>query len=275
MAWRSAARVPPAALHWAYMSLPDLLALGMVFFLTSVISVVTGATSLITVPALLAFGVPPTVALGTNMLALTALSVGASVPFLRGDALDRPRLPALGGLTLVGSAGGALLVFRVPPTVLPLVIAAAMLAVALVVLRPPVSVGTSPRPLQAGSGVGYALTLLLAVYGGFFSGGYVTLLTAAFVTAFRMPFIRAVATTKVVNVVSSLVATVVFAWRGVIDWHLGAVLAASMYVGATLGARWTLRLPEATVRRVFVVTVLLLAVKTFVMDVPWRQLLSP
>lgn len=255
------------------MALLDVLALVVIFFATSVISVITGATSLITVPALLGFGVPPTVALGTNMLALTALSVGASVPFLGGDALDRPRLPALIGLTLIGSVAGALLVFRVPPTVLPLIIAVAMLVVAVVVLRP-VGRGTSDRPApQRGPLVGYVLTLLLAVYGGFFSGGYVTLLTAAFVAAFRMPFLRAVATTKVVNVASSLVATVIFAWRGVIDWRLGAVLAVTMYVGATLGARWTLRLPEAVVRRVFAVTVVLLAAKTLALDVPWARLL--
>lgn len=65
------------------MPLLDLLALCLNFFCTSVIRVVTGATSLITVPALLAFGVPTT-ALGTNMLALTVMSVGASVPFWQG-----------------------------------------------------------------------------------------------------------------------------------------------------------------------------------------------
>ncbi|THF87838.1 sulfite exporter TauE/SafE family protein [Deinococcus sp. KSM4-11] len=259
------------------MSSLDLLALVVIFFATSVISVVTGATSLITVPALLAFGVPPTVALGTNMLALTALSVGASVPFLGGDTLDRSRLPALIGLTLIGSIAGALLVFRVPPTILPLIIAVAMLVVAVVVLRSARRATPELPSPQHGPFVGYVLTLLLAVYGGFFSGGYVTLLTAAFVTAFQMPFLRAVATTKVVNVASSLVATVIFAWRGVIDWRLGAVLAVMMYVGATLGARWTLRLPEAVVRRVFVVTVVLLAIKTLALDVPWGQLeqLSP
>ncbi|GMA17803.1 sulfite exporter TauE/SafE family protein (plasmid) [Deinococcus metallilatus] len=252
----------------------DLLALSLIFFLTSVISVVTGATSLITVPALLAFGVPTTTALGTNMLALTALSVGATLPFLRGDALDRPRLPALVVLTLVGSVVGALLVFAVPADVLPLIIACALLAVAGVVLRPtPVPPSTVPTPSRTGRLLGYTLTLLLAVYGGFFSGGYVTLLTAAWVATFRMPFLRAVATTKVVNVASSLVASLIFAWRGVIDWPLGVLLGAVMAVGAGLGARWTLRLSEVGLRRLFVGVVLLLAVKTLVFEVPWSRFL--
>ncbi|WP_281255819.1 TSUP family transporter [Deinococcus hopiensis] len=79
-------------------------------------SVVTGATSLITVPALLAFGVPAPTALGTNALALTTMSVGASVPFWHGNVLDRPRLPLLLVLTVFGALAGALLVFPGSPS---------------------------------------------------------------------------------------------------------------------------------------------------------------
>lgn len=101
-----------------------------------------------------------------------------------------------------------------------------------------------------------------------------TLLTAVFLAAFRMPFLRAVATTKVINVASSLVATVIFALKGAVDWRLGLVLSAVMYAGATLGAHWTLRLNEQWIRRLFVTTVLLLAIKTLVVDVPWQFILS-
>ncbi|GBF05063.1 hypothetical protein DAERI_030229 [Deinococcus aerius] len=258
------------------MPLLDLLVLCLIFFCTSVISVVTGATSLITVPTLLAFGLPTTTALGTNMLALTVMSVGASVPFWQGDALDRPRLPLLIALTVIGSLLGALLVFAVPSGWLPLIIAAAMLVVAGVVLRPRHTVTTAAAspPSPPRLALGYGLTLLLAVYGGFFSGGYVTLLTAAFLAAFRLPFLKAVATTKVINVASSLVATVIFASRGAVDWPLGGLLSAVMYVGATLGARWTLRLDERWIRRLFVTTVLVLAVKTLMLDVPWARLMT-
>jgi uncharacterized membrane protein YfcA len=123
--------------------------LSLIFFATSVVSVVTGATSLITVPALLAFGMPAATAIGTNMLALTALSLGATLSFRHGDVIDRERLPLLLTLTIIGSIIGAMLVFAVPEDVLPLIIAGAMLAVAIVVLRPaaalPVTADTPPR----------------------------------------------------------------------------------------------------------------------------------
>jgi len=108
---------------------------------------------------------------------------------------------------------------------------------------------------------GYAATFVLAIYGGFFSGGYVTMLTAAFVLLFGMTFLQAVATTKVINVFSSGVATVVFVWRGVVDLKVGIILGVSMFLGALLGARIALFLSTVWLRRIFVAAVLGLAVR--------------
>ena len=59
----------------------------------------------------------------------------------------------------------------------------------------------------------YILTFLLGIYGGLYSGGYVTVLTAVCVAFFGMTFSEAVASTKFINIFSSLVATVVFIGR--------------------------------------------------------------
>jgi hypothetical protein len=59
-----------------------------VFFVTSVISIVTGSTSLITVPVMIAFGVEPHVAVATNMMALIFMSVGGSLPFARKGVVE-------------------------------------------------------------------------------------------------------------------------------------------------------------------------------------------
>ena len=70
----------------------ELVALIVIFFLTSVIGVVTGSNSLITVPAMLAFGIEPRVALATNMFGLMFMSLGGMLPFLGSGAFDRRRL---------------------------------------------------------------------------------------------------------------------------------------------------------------------------------------
>ena len=54
-----------------------------VFLFTAFISVVTGGTSLITVPVMMQLGVEPHVAVATNMLTPVFLSLGGTVPFLK------------------------------------------------------------------------------------------------------------------------------------------------------------------------------------------------
>jgi uncharacterized membrane protein YfcA len=71
------------------MSTPQLVFRIAIFFFTSVLSVVTGSTSLITVPALISPGMEPHLAIATNMLALTFMSVSGSLPFIRNGAIRR------------------------------------------------------------------------------------------------------------------------------------------------------------------------------------------
>jgi uncharacterized protein len=240
-----------------------LFTLVIVFFVTSVISVVTGSTSLITVPVMIALGIEARVAVATNMLALTLMSMGASLPFIGRGVLSRSRLPPSIVLTIVGSSLGAFLLLSIPLEALQISIAVAMIAVAIFSLlnknlgQASHDAPTSPVGLIAG----YAATFLLAIYGGFFSGGYVTMLTAAFVLFFGMTFLQAVATTKAINVFSSGVATVIFVWRGVVDLKLGIILGGSMFLGALVGARIALLLSAIWLRRIFIAAVLGLAVK--------------
>lgn len=85
-----------------------------------------------------------------------------------------------------------------------------------------------------------------------------------FVDLFGMTFLQAVATAKVVNFSSSLVATAVYAWASLIEWRLGALLSSVMFVGATVGARLALQLDNEVVRRVFLGVVVALALKALV-----------
>ena len=241
----------------------------VIFFLTSAISVVTGSTSLITVPAMLQFHIEPRVALATNMFALTFLSVGGTLPFLRNPDVNRKRYPLLILLTLVGSVIGAFLLLRVPARSVPAIVSVAVIAVAVFsVLYRKFEMEKSLIAPSAGAEIaGYVLTFLLGIYGGFFSGGYVTVLTAIYVAVFRFTFIEAIATTKVMNLFSSAVATGVFMWHGLVSYRLGLILGATMFFGAMLGARFAIRIGNLWLRRIFLTAVWALGLKTLIFDV--------
>jgi uncharacterized protein len=241
----------------------------IIFFLTSAVSVVTGSTSLITVPTMLQFHIAPRVALATNMFALTLMSVGGYLPFLRTPDVNRRRFPLLIALTLLGSVIGAFLLLRVPARSVPMIISVAVIAVAIfsTVYRKSGLQESAIAPSAGAEIAGYVLTFLLGIYGGFFSGGYVTVLTAIYVAVFRFTFVEAIATTKLMNVFSSAVATGVFMWHGLVSYRLGLILGATMFFGALLGARFAVRIGNLWLRRIFLTAVWALGLKALIFDV--------
>ena len=241
----------------------------VIFFLTSAISVITGSTSLITVPAMLQFHIEPRTALATNMFALTFMSVGGTLPFLRSPDVNLKRLPLLAGLTLLGSVMGAFLLLRVPTRSVPMIVSVAVIAVAAfsVVYRKSGMQESAIAPSAGAEIAGYAMTFLLGIYGGFFSGGYVTILTAVYVAIFRFTFVEAIATTKLMNVFSSAVATGVFMWHGLVSYKLGLILGATMFLGALVGARFAIRVGNLWLRRIFLTAVWALGLKALLFDV--------
>jgi uncharacterized protein len=122
----------------------------------------------------------------------------------------------------------------------------------------------TPESKLSSAIVGYVLTLALAVYGGFFSGGYVTLLTVVFTVFLRMTLVESITATKFMNLLSSVVATAIFAWRGIVDFKLGLLLGASAFVGGLLGGTIALRLNPAWLRGIFMLAVLALAARMLV-----------
>jgi uncharacterized membrane protein YfcA len=245
------------------MSSIHLLILIIVFFATSVISVVTGSTSLVTVPVMLQLGIEPRTAIATNMFALMLLSVGGALPFLKQNRIDRQRLPALILLTLAGSIIGALLVLIVPSTSIAALIPFFMLAIALFSIAN-WKAGIIPvdgEPSRLAAFAGYAVTFALGIYGGFFSGGYVTMLTVAYISLFRMSFVMAIGITKLINVFSCLVAVLIFANEGIVNYQLGLILGTVMFVGGLVGGRLALKLDDVWLKCIFIVTVVGLALK--------------
>lgn len=234
-----------------------------IFFVTSVVGVVTGSNSLIAVPAMFQFGVEARTAIATNMFGLLFMSVGATIPFVRQKKIDFGKVTPFIIVTVIASALGALLVGVISSSGLKLIVSTAMIVVALFsLLRHRTGVSDETTPGRYAAPITYILTFLLGVYGGLFSGGYVTILTAVCVGIYGMRYGEAVASTKLINVFSSGVATIVFMWQGLVDYKLGLILGITMFVGAYVGAHFVTRLNDIWLRRIFLTTVLLLAAKT-------------
>jgi len=225
------------------------------------VDAIAGGGGLLTVPALLAAGVPPHEALGTNKLQAVAGSGIAAVRYARAG-LVKPG-SCLPGMLLAGTAaaGGALAVQAVEPVLLRKLIPLLLLLVTLwTALRP--RFGLHPRPQRrVPSGFEPLAAVVLGFYDGFFGPGTGTFWAAALVTGAGLDLAGATARTKFMNFASNAGALAVFAAGGALHVPLGLSMGLAQACGARLGASMAARGGPRFIRPVFLAVVVALIVR--------------
>jgi uncharacterized membrane protein YfcA len=184
-------------------------------------------------------------------------------------------------LTLVGSAIGAAIVGLITDESIKIIVTVAMFTVVVFSVLTGKGLGSrsqneseiananaeltpANKRLSLLVFAGYVFVFLLAIYGGLYSGGYVTILTSVLVAFFGMTYSGSIAATKVLNVFSSSIATAIFIYQGLVNFQLGVLLAVTMFAGAYVGAHYATKMNEVWLRRIFLSAVLLLAIKTII-----------
>lgn len=216
------------------------------------VDAIAGGGGLITVPALLAAGLPAHLALGTNKGQSTWGSGAALVTFWRAGRVDRRQALFAFPLALVGSYGGARLVLWISPAALrPVIIAMLIGAAALLVIKKPTRDDDAGKPHW---GIAAALALVIGAYDGFFGPGTGTFLIVGFVALCGRSLVHASADAKVVNFAANLAALITFAREGVVVWEVALPMAFGQLCGGMLGARLAMR-GGARVVRIMVLAV--------------------
>ena len=242
------------------MSTGQHVALALVALAAGVVDAIGGGGGLVTVPALLAFGLPPHLALATNKGQSVFGSAAALVRFSRAGLVPWRRARWTWPLGFSGALLGAAAMLRVRPEVLrPLVLGLLLAAALFLVLgRAPSSPGAAgPRgTLLAG-----ALALAVGAYDGFFGPGTGTFLVVGLAALLGLPLRQASAEAKVINFASNLAAMLLFAWRGVVVWPVALPMAAGQLAGGWIGAHLTVRGGDRVVRWVVLAVVAVLVLK--------------
>jgi uncharacterized membrane protein YfcA len=225
-------------------------------FGAGLIDAIAGGGGLVSLPALLAVGLPPTLALGTNKGQAVFGAVASAASFAARGEIDRPR--ALTGFVagFIGSLIGARSVLALPLDLLRVVVMALLIAAAVLALaRRSAAVRTRELGPGAARGATIGIALVLGGYDGFFGPGTGTLLVMAFATVFGDSLVRASGNAKIVNLASNLAAVSLFASRGTVLWNLALPMAAANALGAALGAHLAIRRGERLVRLAVLVVV--------------------
>lgn len=246
-------------------SLQVLLLLALSAFAAGLVDAIAGGGGLLTVPSLLAAGLPVHVAIATNKGQACFGAVSSFVSFWTRDGIDRRRAPLGFVFGFLGSLAGARVLLLVRPEPLkPVVLALLVLAAAFVAWP------RKPKEGKPHDWAMYALVpvaLALGFYDGFFGPGTGSMLIVAFVLIFGDTLTRASGNAKVVNLASNIAALLLFAWRGTVLWKIALPMAAANACGAFVGARLAVKRGDRFVR-----VVVLAVVAALVLKITWDLL---
>lgn len=256
------------------MTAASLLLLGLMGVLAGLINSAVGSGSLLTLPVLLALGIPAGTAVRTNTVGMVFSTIGSVAGYRREIAAERPRRPGLLVATaLVCSAAGSCLLLVSPNRALGVVVPVLIVvALALVVLQKRITAGITSWRSRHGAGdaageASYRSPALLgtmgaaSVYGGYFTAAQ-GILYLGILGAFTGRPMRSVNAMKnLLSLVVNATAVAVYlgahlVWGVPIVWAASAAIAVGSLVGGYAGSHVAKRLPENVLRGVIVVVAL-------------------
>ena len=244
----------------------DYLLLGVAAFSAGLVDAVVGGGGLIQLPTMFSVfpNMAPATLIGTNKLASIFGTSVAAVSYARRVAIAWSVAAPAAIAALVFAFLGAYTVTQVSAEFMRLLLPIVLVAVAAYTfarkdfgsVHAPVHSGVKEQSLAllVGSGIGF--------YDGFFGPGTGSFLVFLFVRIFGFDFLGASAVAKVVNVACNFAALIWFGYSGHLIWQLGLLMAVCQIGGAFIGSRLAMKHGSGFVRKLFLIVVSVLIVKT-------------
>ena len=213
-------------------------------------------------PVLLAFGLPPHLALGTNKAQSTFGTALAVWRYFKADLIpDKPVMIPAVIVTFLSALAGTWAVTQLPQDQLRKVIPWLLLGIAIYTLLSP-GLGDRARTAKI-SPLGFALIAgtLLGFYDGFFGPGTGAFWTIACLGLLGLTLPVATAYTKVVNLTSNIAALLVFAAYDQVRYDFAGVMVLGQLLGAQLGSGLAIKHGAPFIRPLFITVVLALVAR--------------
>lgn len=229
-----------------------LAALAVVGCAAGFVNTVAGAGSLLSLRALMLFGISPSMANGTNRVPVLAQSLTAAAAFAREGRVARALVVWSAAPACVGALAGSLAASFIPDRALKPLLIGVLLLVGVLGLRKAARVehpaGEGLDEAAAGAvrlacvkrPVVQLLLFFAGLYGGFLQAGVGLLLLYALGQVAGLDLVRANALKVVTVAIFSVVAAGVFIARGQVVWLPALAMSAGSMLGALLGVRYAI-----------------------------------
>jgi uncharacterized membrane protein YfcA len=246
----------------------EYIALAAAAFAAGFVNAVGGGGSLISFPALLAFGYGAVPANVTSTVALLPGYIGGAIAYRQELQEQRARIRHLTPASALGAVGGAVLLLAAPASVF-------KAAVPYLVLVGCVLLGLQPwlqRHVERLPGAKhgehspllYVACFIAAAYGAYFGAGLGMILLAVLGIFVHDNLQRLNGLKSLLSVLINAIAVVAFSLFGPVVWSLVAVMAVSSLIGGRVGGAVARSLNPDVLRAVIVTFGVAVAIRLFI-----------
>lgn len=239
------------------------------------INAVAGGGTILTFPALIAFGMPSIQANATSTLALLVGICGSLYGYRAHMPAARPWLKSFAPVSIVGGLLGAWLLTRTSAKLFDqlvpfLIFFATVLFLSNNAIRRLAGLeAASAGGSRAATATAVVLQLGVAVYGGYFGAGIGILMLAALGLLGLHHIHEMNALKTILGALINLVAAAYFVFAGLIVWPQALVMTAGATIGYFLSSHYSQKIPQKHVRQLVVVIGISLSAVFF-----WREFLA-
>lgn len=232
-------------------------------FIAAFVDSIAGGGGLISMPVLMAIGVPIHLAIGTNKFAASAGCISSAYRYAKSGKTNNELLKKLVPFTIIGSILGVKCVLSINENILNVLVVLMILIVAIYTFvsknlgQEDRFEGINKKNLR----LGMLMALILGFYDGFFGPGTGTFLTFGFIKIYGYDFLHASANTKILNLTSNVTSLLLFMINGQVYYKIAVLFALVMIIGAYVGAKVAIKNGSKMIKPIFLVMALFMVTK--------------
>ena len=241
----------------------ELLLLVFIGLITGVINTLAGGGSLLTLPMLIFLGLPPSVANGTNRIAILIQSIVTNIGFRSKGVKTYPFSIYFGISATLGAIIGAQLAIEIDGDTFNKILAIIMvIVVAYLVLNRRSKVEDIIERINGKHlWISIILFFFVGIYGGFIQAGVGFLMLLVLSGVNRFTLVKSNAIKIVVTGIYTIFAVIIFVINDKMNWEYGLILAFGNAIGGWFASRWSVSKGDGIVRVFLVIMVIIMAVK--------------
>lgn len=230
---------------------------------SSLFGTLIGGSSLITIPTLMLLGLPPHMAIGTDRLGITGISLAGWYQFHRKGMIHYRIGLCVGVAALCGSFIGANVALQIDAATLKVIVAIITAGVLpILVLSPRMGVERTKGALRRRDYVvGALMSFFIGIYGGFYGAMAGTFLCYVLILWFGQTFLESAATFKVGSLFLTSMAAAVYASKGAVHYPMALAMFSGSCIGSLIGVHYSDRIGNVWIKRLFILLILILIVK--------------